>query len=620
MAKLQLAQNNEMLALLLQHTVSANKTHKSLRPIVNPGHSVMWATADLDFAALMGMRTSLSAVEVFQAIPMNTMAMEQSQSAVSANRLLSGFCALVLNLPSPSAPVSAIDFASAHVSLLFKLVKAYGAVPDCLAMDAAAAEAVYSALEWCGSAAANAGATKLRVAWLTAKGSPVPTSPKPLFMAIARAYLPVDNWQSKDADYKEYLGNHYNMQSPESLPSFVFNAAINLARNRHEVNSSGHVRETKELFVAWARQAARRDSSIAPLMEPLLQLFQQPYFFDCSLAGFHAQIERLEAEGNLLHPLVSSLPPAAATAKPPPRRLAVNSIPGVDGGIPDAPAEPVVATLSYADVHDMIVASLSAAGRPLSAPAPAPAPTPAALNKAGVQSMINAAVAQVRAAQSAVAMAPVLAAQPSAVTAVEVQAMIAASNVHSMAASPAQGPSAPAGLHPAMSAFFSPPAVFSLALAPGFTLKDDPALMVSTMVMDDGWLTLHGCKDLAAAPSAPSKDRIVLNVKAICEACVIPLPAGLDVSDNRQIGGPECPFCYVLGALRGLPPLEFHVHPQDAVQRRLPVPPPKPKLAHHRYIHRIAKCPAGAAIAHRLVRLDRDAGRTVRAELLAPVA
>ena len=616
--RMQMTQNNAMIAALLQHTISAgDKTHKPLRPLPNPGHPIVWATTALDFTALADMTTSLSPAEVTQAIPKNMMAMEAAQPAVAPNKLLSGFCTLVLNLPSSSSPVSAIDFAGAHVALLFKLVKAYGATPDRLAIDAMAAESVYHALEWCGAAAANAGAAKLRVAWHVAKGSPVPTSPWPLFMAIARAYLPVDNWQGRDADYREYLANHYTMQSPESAPSFVFGAAVNLARNKHVAESSGHVREAKELFVAWARQLARRDSSLAPLMDPLLQLFSQPFFYGCTLIELQAHIARMEAEGNQLHSLISSLPshamPAAAKL---PRKLGVNAIPGIgDGGL-GAPAGPVAAAVSHADVYAMIAAAFSATG-PSSAPAsvPAPAAAPVALSTAGVQSMISSALARS------------LNAQPAALTAADVQAMIAAAVMPSapppLAQGPTapltQGPTAPAGLHAAMAPFFAPPAVYAVALPLGFVLKDDQALAVSTMIMNDGWVTQYGCKDLAPAPAAPSKDRIVLDVKAICEACVIPFPAGLDVADHRQIGGPECPFCYVLGALRGLPPLEFHIHPLDAEQRQLPPPPPKPKAANHRYMHRIAKCPAGTAIAHRLVRLDRDAGRTVRASLLAPL-
>ena len=66
-----------------------------------------------------------------------------------------------------------------------------------------------------------------------------------------------------------------------------------------------------------------------------------------------------------------------------------------------------------------------------------------------------------------------------------------------------------------MAPFFAPPAVYAVALPLGFVLKDDQALAVSTMIMNDGWVTQYGCKDLAPAPAAPSKDRIVLDVKAI---------------------------------------------------------------------------------------------------------
>ena len=100
-----MTQNNAMIAALLQHTISAgDKTHKPLRPLPNPGHPIVWATTALDFAALADMTTSLSPAEVTQAIPKNMMAMETAQPAVAPNKLLSGFCTLVLNLPSSSSP------------------------------------------------------------------------------------------------------------------------------------------------------------------------------------------------------------------------------------------------------------------------------------------------------------------------------------------------------------------------------------------------------------------------------------------------------------------------------------------------------------------------------------
>ena len=143
-----------------------------------------------------------------------------------------------------------------------------------------------------------------------------------------------------------------------------------------------------------------------------------------------------------------------------------------------------------------------------------------------------------------------------------------------------------------------------------FVLAADTSLHVPPPRMDTAWVASYGCADLARPPNAPSTERLLLRVVEICSAAGIPLPSSLNPDDDRQQGGPSCPFCPVLAASRGLGPLVWYEFGCN---------PPRPKGAQHRLIHRVAKCAAGLAIAHRLVRMARDAGRgDALAVLLTP--
>ena len=146
------------------------------------------------------------------------------------------------------------------------------------------------------------------------------------------------------------------------------------------------------------------------------------------------------------------------------------------------------------------------------------------------------------------------------------------------------------------------------ALALGFDLAQDAGLRSIPSKMDATWMASFGCTDLAPAPCTESKDRPILRVVDICHAAGLPLPVTFEPTNDRQMGGEACPFCPALAAARGIGPLEWHVFPKV-----------RPRGAEHRYEHRISKCAGGLAIAHRLVRLDRDAGRgDARKALLTP--
>lgn len=174
-------------------------------------------------------------------------------------------------------------------------------------------------------------------------------------------------------------------------------------------------------------------------------------------------------------------------------------------------------------------------------------------------------------------------------------------------------PGAP-GLHSSMQQHFAPPQAYSivpydLSYLANFTLKDHAGLKVFINSMDAAWTAQWGCPDLAPPPRSSASERWAFPIRAFLEACgLAPLP-GHNLDDPRQMGGDECEACMALAMLRGLPRLQFYMHPLEAAQRKLPAPPDKPKGLHHRYVHSLGKCQSVLACLHCLVRADRDSGK-----------
>ena len=132
----------------------------------------------------------------------------------------------------------------------------------------------------------------------------------------------------------------------------------------------------------------------------------------------------------------------------------------------------------------------------------------------------------------------------------------------------------------------------------------DPALAFNVSKMDSEWVAKYGCADFPA-PNIKSIDRPWQQVRKICQVAGVPLPESFQ--DRPHLGGPSCPGCNWVAFNQGFGPMSWYLHQND------PAAPPnqaaKPPGRSNGYIHQVFKCGYHLAIAHCIVRRDRDAGR-----------
>jgi len=140
---------------------------------------------------------------------------------------------------------------------------------------------------------------------------------------------------------------------------------------------------------------------------------------------------------------------------------------------------------------------------------------------------------------------------------------------------------------------------------PIYFVDKDEAFALAPSQMDQGWVEKYGCADLGPPPATKSMERNQLKIKEICEACDAPLPPTF--VDRPHQGGASCPCCAFVAVNQGFAPMTWFLHPGDRAAPQGQAP--KPAGRKNGYIHQIMKCGYGLAMAHVIVRRDRDAGR-----------
>jgi hypothetical protein len=141
--------------------------------------------------------------------------------------------------------------------------------------------------------------------------------------------------------------------------------------------------------------------------------------------------------------------------------------------------------------------------------------------------------------------------------------------------------------------------------------------MVTKDKMDEACAQLYGAPDLALPPSTGGVERPWLQCEAIANAAGIKMPELFFTVGKgaRHIGGDSCFACMHLAQMFGFKAM-WYVHPADRA-----APPgtgKKPFGRKHLYLHQVLKCGYALALAHRVVRCDRDAGRgEVNAHILS---
>ncbi|MDC0525359.1 hypothetical protein OAO87_00075 [bacterium] len=584
-----------------------NAVPKQFSFVADPGHVFGWAVTDLPHRPLSRYTTSITAAQHRTLCPQSRHSLEIALDQATPAKLLSELSMLV-QLDHRLPHVSAIDFSDAYCRMLRRLVASVAAIENFDLASRTAADHLFRALEHSSRQLEASGNLQLvhhRRVWHELSSSGVPSTPWEIFVSLARAFIPLDATGSEN-DYRRYLVSRFKCTTTASAPSSVLAQARRIVRaQRHfkdcAENDQDFVVEVKSLFIQWL-DAMMEDETLAPLLRPLKQLSDNAQYINTGIHDWEVQIRLWEGPNSQLQPLLASMTPAAPLPVPraprgPPRLPAqpqmqqppqVNSV--QPSPSPSAPPPPSYHALPPPQVQQP-PQHPPLPPRPPVQPPPQVPPMAAALQPAP---LLPPPAPPPLPLQPSPYLPPVL--QP---------------------AQPVQGapqplatvPQASSGLQPAMQQHFVPPAVYAvqpLANSAGvvYFQPQDPAFAVTVSKMDATWVARFGCSEYPP-PSTRPLDRPYQKVRQICHAAGVPLPE--DFQDRPHIGGTSCPGCNWVASNQGFGPMVWFLHPNDvqAPENQAAKPPGR----QNGYLHQVAKCGYNAAIAHCVVRRDRDAGR-----------
>ena len=587
------------------HVGAPPKPPKQLREVNDPGHVFAWSSVPIAHASLKDITTFLTPQQHRDLMPFTSSAFDAAAAAVGANLLLEP----LLTLHRTSSGVAGFDFADALCAILAKLVASVLPIERADRASRQAAQYLWDAMQHCATARlpepkAASGAS-IQCAWDSAQSrdSTCPANPKDLLHDLAVAFVPVQYLGSAARDYRNHLIQKFPLRDASSLPSTVLTAARRLAKRGGGVTDADA--EALSLFDDWLRHQLA-NSEYGPLLQPIRRLADQLSFVrDATFNDWLDQLRVMERPGSEMFELVTSLPLVAAPpqqqrgrapARPPAQPVNAIQIPSA---APPQPATQVGGTApggSPSPGLDVNALAATIASRVQSPPfdinavaaavakqlQPAPRPPPAAS----------------RVPAQPVASAPQRQALPPPVAAVTatLPPPLAASFVPATTA-----------------AAFAPPALYAIETAAtganragsvGGCIDRDPAFAVGPTRMDATWVQMYGCADLGPPPNVPLAERAFMDIPALCTACDIETPPTFQAAPH--IGGASCPSCLWVGRNQGYGWTWF-LHPSDkaAPPNQAPAPPGRG----NGYVHQVYKCRNGYALAHRICRLDRDAGR-----------
>ena len=115
------------------------------------------------------------------------------------------------------------------------------------------------------------------------------------------------------------------------------------------------------------------------------------------------------------------------------------------------------------------------------------------------------------------------------------------------------------------------------------------------------------------------KSSLRLRSPVLRKALCVQMPENFHTHGKGKphVGGDSCFACMFLAHLEGIL-IKWYLHPSDAAAPSGAAA--KPPGRQHKYVHQTFKCALASALAHRLVRTDRDAGRgDVNAHVFKPI-
>ena len=602
-----------MLAAAIASGVAAHSTvekvPKGLRALPNHGHVFTWASNSVAHGTLRRYNVTLTGLQQAALMPANAMAFEKATDDVKPEALLRGFLGLSITNSNAAAT---IDYADAHRIVLVKLVTAVLALDPIATANSQAARYLWNAMQYNASKPLTVAQVHLfKRAWeLASPNAECPSDPTPLLTALAKAFVPLLG--GGDRDYREHLIKSCSFEDHRSIPSSVLLTAARVANSRYVDTAAED--EAKELFEDWVHyQMTHASERHRELLQPVRNLFDD-MAFNCASRTQEQwlwQLQMMEREGSSLYPLVSSLRQASPQT----------SMPRIIGKT--RPAQPVISEFELgADDPPTETQAMA----PASAPPVYQLPDPRAFAAALASHMPKAKQQSIDINALSASLAQSLGGGSASAIADAVMQRLASTGTPLVQMLPQRHETTPASAVtrvPPLKDSFVPPGyerinALSAPIDAGPSPKKqrvnrpgsvggvptpDPAFAKGTGNMDRAWAEQYGCVDFVL-PNAPAGERFLMNMALVCAECDLIVPDAH--RDEPYIGGAACPFCLWVGLNQGFE-FEWYFHPLD------PAAPPnqaqKPPGRNKSYVHQVGKCRNGLALVHRLVRLDRDAGR-----------
>ena len=564
----------------------ANKMPKELRELVDPGHNLAWATTQLDYLPLERSSTSLSPGELARLAPTTVTQLVSAQSHVQPRTLLIPLKDLTASHGGQGS-IAVIDYAEYHCGVLRHLVAAVAHSSTMAVADAEAARLLFNAMQW-AAMQTTPDHILLRKAWAGVHETVAPRSPTTLLIHLARAFVRYDLYGADEAEYSQYLMRRFQCVSIESTPTLVLQQALRLASDRYKRDSvAKQHQEAKKLFRDWVHHHSA-NTQLQELFATLLDRTESIAFARLEIDDWAMELQNMEKPRGSLAELVSSFAAPTVPTRRADRAPRINALGG--GGDqqqppPQQPAQP-----------------------PASATPPPPPPPiqPAPPFKSPAPPTTGTGQTQLMFAPN-----PDVASVVALLQQMGGTAAAAAVNALKPTYRAVPPPGLQPGLHPSMQAAFVPQhgtvmAVPQIALPSSYFVAKDPAFDVHSSRASTEWVAKYGCTGYTP-PAANSLTRPWLKVVEICKVAGIPLPPGF--KNEKHKAGETCPFCAFVSVLHAFNPIQWYTHPEEPVDSRWPQGPRPSGTRQCAYVHQVFKCGYGLAVAHAIVRRDRDNGR-----------
>ena len=386
---------------------------------------------------------------------------------------------------------------------------------------------------------------RFRNAWSSLESRQPPPEPTPLLSVLATSFMPPESFGSSRHAYHEYLANTFDMSDLNSTPSQVLAAAKRIAKEHSPTRSDALNGEEAKLL--FGDWVRKLTPAHEAIFSPLNRLLNSISFQRMTVKEWEQQLRIHEQRSGDLYKFVQSLPSVRV---------------GRAQGRPRQPAQ--IQEIQPFNALPRATHGLTPRIYSVGPPSVVPREASGAAGPDGDGADVN---------------------------------HFAPPHVYAF--------SGPKTRDPACEPLTEALAAAVNDQSSPFWLKP---FQIPTTKMDAAWVQLYGCTDLGPPPNAPRDQKTHLPVEALAKALAVPMPERFYSHGHGKphVGGDSCFACMFMSYLEGIV-LKWYLHPSDVAAP--PGAAAKPPGRQHKYVHQVFTCSLALALAHRLVRSDRDAGR-----------